>query len=1548
MLCDWIANSQVFSWRQIMNVTDIKDVRPSSLKKLSNVEDIYPLSPMQQGMLFHSILDSSAQAYVTQMAFRIDSRVNVQSFRRAWEEVVRRHTILRTAFVWENLKEPMQVVRKNVELPWREEDWSSWSEAEQEEKWRTLLEEDRKRGFDLKRAPLLRFGIVKIGEGRYYFSLSRHHILFDASCANILIQELIALYEAYRAGKKLQLDAPSTYRNYIGWLLRQDQEKAESFWRAELKGFTSPTRMAIIREKDRVEETGHGTASIEVGQDLTTRLHTLARAQQITLNTVVQGAWALLLSRYSEELDVVFGSTFLGRPAQVDGIESMVGLFFNTLPLRVKTLEGESVEGYLKRLQLRLAEIRRYEYSSLLNVQQWSDMPSGTPLFNYLVDVQKSFTNADAQGNPNTSLRVAVLGTTGMIDFPLALVVGLGTDLQLGCEYAPGQLDSQDIDRMLRHLETILQAFVKAPEQVTTKVSLLSDAERRQIVEEWNATAQEYEDDPCLHELFERQVERTPESVALEYAGQELTYGELDRRTNQLGHYLRRMGVGPEVRVGICVERSLEMVVGMLGILKAGGAYVALDPGYPAERLGYMLGDSGASVVVTQERLAGQLPGKATGQAGQVAVVCLDQEWEEKIGKESGRRLAGEVGADNLSYIYYTSGSTGRPKGVAIAHRGIVNYMRWGVEGYRAREGSGAGVHSSIAVDLTLTNFLPLFVGQRMELVREGPGVEGLVEVMKGEPGWSLLKITPTHLTLLNPRLTEREMCASTRVLVIGADNLVAEPTLVWREKAPGVMLLNEYGPTETVVGCSVYRIGGDAPRRGGMPIGKPIWNMTMYVLDGEGEPAPVGVAGELYIGGVGVARGYWGKPELTAERFVPDRYAGSGARFYRTGDRARFLRDGNLEFLGRVDHQVKIRGYRIELEEIEAVMSGCAGVHKAMVVVREDEPGEKRLVGYVAAPGGVEVKELREYLKERLPDYMIPVAFVVLEELPVRSSGKIDPKDLPTPEMGGEEERYVEARTEVERVLVRIWEEVLGVERVGVHDNFFELGGDSILSVRVLTRAQREGIHLTTRQMFERQTIAELAQVAGSESQQGAAPKSVAPQMKKTESEGVLPLSHAQQRLWFIDKLDPGNTAYNISIGARLNGYLDKKALLRSLNEIVRRHEVLRTSFPVINDEPVQKIATEPDLVITETDLAGWGADERQAEVERIARAESSYPFDLARGPLLRMKLLRLGEQEYVLLVTTHHIVFDGWSGTVMIQELIQLYSAFARGEPSPLPDLEIQYADFALWERTWLQGVALEEHLAYWRRQLADLPVLELPLDRPRPPIKNYRGASLNFELGRDLTLQMQELSEKENATIFMIVVAAFQMILSKYSGQQDVSLGVVIANRNRLEFEKLIGVFVNTLVIRTLLDPDLSFRALLWQVRQTTLDAYQNTDMPFEKVVQQALPGRDMDRTPFFKAMLAFQNLPKASSEVSGPAVEMLLPWNYAVRSDMDLYVTVDQEMLYGNLIYDVELFNHSTVLGMLKDLQNLLANILSQPDASLLELMFHHPHELPELI
>ena len=984
----------------------------------------------------------------------------------------------------------------------------------------------------------------------------------------------------------------------------------------------------------------------------------------------------------------------------------MLGLFFNTLPVRLRIDGSETIAEYMKALQSKQAVIRDFEYSPLLKVQKWSEVPRGKPLFEYMVVFANYAKTAAAGERSSSSLEIGVLTSFEINNYPLTLTVGPGEDLSFRYNFNRKSFDTASMERMLRHLCTLLERMAGDAGQRLSELGMLTEGERSQVVGEWNRTAEEYGEGRCLHELFEEQAERTPEEAAVVWEGKGMSYGELEKRSNQLGHYLRKQGVGPEVRVGLCVGRSPEMVVGLLGILKAGGAYVALDGSYPKERVAFMVEDSKVSVVLTEAKLLEKLPGaeeqgregegEGEGTRGRLGpkVVCLDQEWEKIAGERESRPESG-VTVENMAYIYYTSGSTGRPKGVVMAHAGIVNYIRWGVEAYEARAGKGAAVHSSIAVDLTLTNFLPLFVGKAMMLVEEKPGVEGLVKLLRQKPGWSLLKLTPTHLTLLNAQLTAEEKRGSTRVLVIGADNLVAEPTLAWREEAPGVKLLNEYGPTETVVGCSIYRIEQRSPRQGGMPIGKPIANMTMYVLDGYGQPLPVGVPGELYIGGVGVARGYWGRPELTAEKFVPDGLGGeAGARFYRTGDRARFLEDGNIEFLGRLDHQVKIRGYRVEPGEVEAVLSGCPGVQKAMVVVREDVPGDKRLVGYVAAPGGgVEVRELRQYLKERLPEYMVPVAWVIMEELPVRGSGKIDPKDLPRPEMEGSQGKDKEEgpRTEVERVLAGIWGEVLGVKQVGIHDNFFELGGDSILSIQVITRAREAGLGLQPRQMFERQTIAELAEVVGSESEQVEAEQGVV--------NGEVELTPIQSAFFEWGLVKPEH--YNQSVLLEVGRGVDMEVLEEVMMGLLDQHDALRMRYEEREGEGWRQWceAEVLETVYERKDLS-WIEDEaeQRAALERDA-GEAQGSLDIKTGRVVKVVEYELGEERGKrLLLTVHHLVMDGVSWRILLEDLERGYGQRQAGEELSLGMKTTSYQQWAEKLRQYGESDAVRQEMEYW----------------------------------------------------------------------------------------------------------------------------------------------------------------------------------------------------------------------------------------------------------
>jgi amino acid adenylation domain-containing protein len=1044
------------------------------------VEELYPLAPLQEGLLFHGLYGTGSQAYQVQLAQRLEGSLDVGLLRRAWAEVARRHPILRTSFVWRGLPRPLQRVESEVEVPWVVEDWTDRAPAEQEAALERFLEQDRAAGFRLDQAPLMRLALIRVGPEAWWVVWNQHHLLLDGWSTSRVVAEVFRLYGAWAAGDTVELKRPRPYRDYIAWVERQDAGAAERHWRGVLEGFAAPTPLPADRPAEPGAAPRYDRRSALLSPEATTRLEEAARRHQVTLNTLLQGAWGILLSQYAGEDDVVFGITVSGRQAELEGVEEMVGLFINTLPVRMRARGGERVGAWLGGVQRAQAEAREYEYAPLVQVQGWSQVPRGTPLFESLM-VFENYPVERAGGGGGAGPRLRVTGSRAVewTNYPLTLVAAPGTRLLLALSFDEGRFDATTGERVLRHLERLLERMADGADRPLAELELVDAAERRKVVEEWNRTAAPYPADRCIHHLFEAQAARTPGAAAVVHGGRSVSYRELDEGANRLARHLRGLGVGPEVRVGICLERSPELLVAILGVMKAGGAYVPADPAHPGERIGYVLDDAGVAVLLTQARLLARVPVRAG-----VEVVTLEERWA-RIAAESAEAVDGGAGPGNLAYVIYTSGSTGRPKGVAMHHRGVCNYLDWGVRAYGAGEGNGAPVFSSMAVDLTITNLLPLFAGRPVLLLPEENAVEALAEALRGAPDFGLIKITPTHLSLLTALLSPGDARGAARTLVVGADLLLAEHTRFWREHAPDVPVLNEYGPTETVVGCSAYLLPPGRHREGVVPVGGPIQNLTFYVLNQHGAPVPADVPGELYIGGVGVARGYLGRPALTAGKFVPDPFAGGGARMYRTGDRARWRDDGNLMILGRTDNQVKIRGYRVEPGEIEAALRRHPAVRAALVVVREDAPGDRRLVAYVVAgpaAGEAEAADpaaLREHLRRSLPEHMVPGAFVLLDALPQTPTGKLDPRALPAPELASPAERYVAPRSGVEEALAEIWAEVLRLERAGVTENFFELGGHSILAIRVVSHVREIfGVELPLHTLFDVPTIAGLAEL--------------------------------------------------------------------------------------------------------------------------------------------------------------------------------------------------------------------------------------------------------------------------------------------------------------------------------------------------------------------------------------------------------------------------------------------------------------------------------------
>ncbi len=1312
----------------------------------------------------------------------------------------------------------------------------------------------------------------------------------------------------------------------------------------------------------------------------------MSQREGVTLFMLALSAFQLLLARYSGQSDIAVGTTTANRTSPE--LEGLMGCFFNTLVLRGDLSGNPPFRQFLQQVRKRCLDA--YAHSTLPFEQLVEELQpvrdlSRNALFQVLFELDHITPLVESFSSDLSVQEVASAFEPAKVDLALRVVP---TPQGLVCRitFRTDLFEPETTLRMLHHYQTVLTAIVHNPDQSLRDLPLLTPEELHELLVTRNQTQADYPHDLCFHQLFASQVLSTPDAIAATYQEQHLSYQELDRRTNQLACILVQQGVGPEVCVGICMQRSLDLLIGLLGILKAGGAFLPLDPAFPQERMAFMLSDAEARLLLTQQSLVSRLP------QTEIPIFCLDADWEQVRAYQTTQRPS-SVTALDLAYIIYTSGSTGKPKGVLIHHRGFLNYLVWCAEAYGAAHGRGAPVQSTIAADAIFPSlFAPLLVGRTVTLLEESHALSALAQAFEQLGHFSLVKITPSQLETLTPQLPQRDANAFVRTLVIGAEALRGEILTYWQTYAPEAILLNEYGPTETVVGCSIYHIPAGKRISGAVPIGLPSANMQFYVLDSHLQPVPIGVPGELFIGGDGLAWGYLGRPDVTASAFIPHPFVGTdrgpvgkglvpfpslqvpvqpGARLYKTGDVVRYLpdRSGNIEFLGRLDHQVKIHGYRIELGEIEAQLMEHPAVQDCIVMARDvasglAPEGEIRLVAYVivSEPSASLPSTLRDSLREKLPEYMVPAAIVGLVEWPLTTNGKVDRSALPMPETQEREEAFVAARTAVEQVLAGIWEDVLGLEQVSIHDDFFELGGHSLLATQVVARIrQAMQVELPLRSLFEAPTIAQLS--AHLEELLRGSSSSLVPDLLPMERPVDLPLSFAQERLWFLHQWEPSSPWYNIPLALCLAGRLSVAVLERSLARVVQRHEVLRTTFEQRDGGPIQVIppsGTERTMQVPVIDLGGLATEQCREQVSQLQHAEAQRPFDLSRGPLLRISLLRLDEEAHVLLFTLHHIVTDGWSMGVLVREVTTLYQAEMKGEQALLPELPIQYADYAIFQRQFLQGEVLSSQMAYWRKQLADLSPLTLPTNYPRPRVKTDRGASQSLRLSRAFSDQLLHLCRKMDVTLFMLLLSTFQVLLMRYTGQTDISVGTPIANRRRAEVEGLIGFFVNTLVLRTDLGGDPTFEQLLARVREVCLQAYVHQDVPFEKVVEALDPERDLSHSPLLQVMLVLQNTPleggiTLTPDIAGfgdatlfPVITPLAVERVTSKYDLTLSLSETQQGLDCVLEYSTDLFEEAFITRMLAHFQTLLQGIVDNPQARLSSLPLLTQEEQEQLL
>ncbi|MGW5498210.1 amino acid adenylation domain-containing protein [Streptomyces olivaceoviridis] len=1494
-----------------------------------------PLSFAQRRLWFLDQLEPGRAEYLIPMGLRIHGRLDVPALRASLSELVARHEVLRTRFVSDADGNPGQVVDPPRPLPLAVHDLRSVAgDQAREEAATALVDTEGFRPMDLGTGPVVRALLIRLADDEHLLALTVHHIAFDGWSAGVLSRELTELYGARVAGRTADLsEPPLQYADFAVWQRQwfTGDVLAEQldYWRGRLAG-TEPLELPTDRRRPARHSGKGAMLTFRVAAETTDGARRISQETGASLFMTLLAVFQLVLSRYSGQEDIAVGTPIAGRNRAE--IENMIGFFVNTLVLRTDLSGDPTFTELLARVKD--TALGAYDHQDLPFERLVEELApqrdlSRNPLFQTMFVLQNTPDSRSWELPGLTVRQLDVSAQDSKFDFTFYATEAADGALDGTVVYSTDLFDEATMVRLAGHFETLLAAACATPDARLSELEMLTAAERRTILGEWNGADTDAPDTLTVTRLIEERTAHHPDAPAVTCGTDQLTYRQLDERAEWIADRLRERGAGPGTLVAVCLNRGTDMVCALLGIHKAGAAYVPLDPAYPTDRLAYMIEDSGAPLIVTQAAHTGRLP--AHTQA-----LLLDGPWPQGSYTASAGPVA-QAGPDDVAYVIYTSGSTGRPKGVQITHGALRARMRETRRELGLTSEDRVLQFASIAFDSSVGQmFAPLISGACLVLRDDAWDPGRLAEALR-EHRVTVAWLTPSAFGALAADLDGPDMLGpELRLVRLGGEALQREQVREWFRHC-AVPLVNGYGPTEAAQEATTARITGPVDR---VPIGRPVANAKVFVVDRHGRPVPVGVPGEMWIDCPGLARGYLNRPELTAEKFTVVDVDGAPRRVYRTGDQARWLPDGRLEFVGRADNQVKLRGYRVELGEVETALLAHPAVAGATVMLREDVPGAQRLVAYVVPVGPLDASALRAHLRRDLPDYMVPAAFVPLECIPLTPNGKTDRRALPVPasDRSGLDAVYTAPRTDAERTVVEVWSEVLGVDRIGVHDDFFALGGHSLLATQVVSRLRRRlGADVPVRALFGAPTPALLAEAVTELAGTGADRIPSVPR-----DSGPPPLSFAQQRLWFLDQLEPGRAEYLLPFAFRIRGALDIDALNAAFTAVVARHEILRTRFGTdAAGSPVQLIDPARPVRMLVRDLRGvHDATTREDALAEALREDGLRPVDLGTGPMLRALLVRLADEECVLAVTVHHIAFDGWSVGVLVRELSARYAeavADRSGTSGPGP-LRVQYADYAVWQRAWLSGTPLERQLAYWTERLDGLEPLELPTDHARPAERDGRGEVVRFSVPAEVAARARAVSAESGASLFMTLLAVFQLLLARYSGQRDIAVGTPIAGRNRAETEDLIGFFVNTLVLRTDLSGDPTFTELLARVKDTALGAYDHQDLPFERLVEELAPDRDLSRNPLFQTMFALQNAPGADAwNLPGLSAEPVETPVRNAKFDLSVYLAEAADgTLDGAVVYADDLFTEDTARRMAGHFTNLLAAATARPHSTLSEV------------